>query len=55
MFGSSEPGAAARQAQVLRDEGVSVTVDAMGDYHVDISRHGWFPDTLPSEDDEGSV
>ena len=47
---NSEPGAAARQAQALREEGISVVEDAIGDFHVDTVRHGWFPPRLPSDE-----
>ncbi|QRC91959.1 hypothetical protein JI435_021300 [Parastagonospora nodorum SN15] len=43
------PGAAARQADALRREGVEVREDAMGQYAIDLAKYGWFPDTLPSE------
>lgn len=38
------PGSAARQAEVLREEGVEVDTDAMGEFYVDFARYGWFPD-----------
>ncbi|KAI9372310.1 hypothetical protein BJX61DRAFT_507697, partial [Aspergillus egyptiacus] len=45
----SEPGSAERQAEALRDEGVEVESDSMGDFYVDFGRYGWFPAELPSE------
>ncbi|KAH8689944.1 MGMT family protein [Talaromyces proteolyticus] len=45
-------GSAARQADALRHEGVTVEEDAMGDYYIDMHRYGWFPDRLPSEEGE---
>jgi len=47
--GQRGPGAAARQADALRREGVEVREDAMGQYTIDLAQYGWFPDTLPSE------
>ncbi|EPE08251.1 mgmt family protein [Ophiostoma piceae UAMH 11346] len=38
-----------RQAVALRDEGVEVTQDAMGELKVDLTQYGWFPRQLPSE------
>ncbi|KAJ5110470.1 hypothetical protein N7532_001005 [Penicillium argentinense] len=46
----SGPGSAERQAAALRSEGVEVKEDSMGEYYVDLSRFGWFPRDLPSED-----
>lgn len=46
---SSEPGGAERQAAALSQEGVELTVDAMGEIYVDLPRHGWFPLELPQE------
>lgn len=43
------PSGAARHAAALRAEGVQVDQGAMGEYTVDFSRFGWFPDELPSE------
>jgi len=51
----SGPGSAARQAAALRQEGVRVDADSMGDYYVDFARYGWFPDRLPSEEGEGEL
>ncbi|KAH8154181.1 uncharacterized protein LAJ45_01949 [Morchella importuna] len=49
-----DPTAAARHAQALRSEGVTVTTRAGGALHVDLDGFGWFPGSLPSEG-EGSV
>lgn len=38
------PGSATRQADALRNEGVQVDEDSMGEFYVDFSRCGWFPD-----------
>lgn len=51
------PGSAARQADALRNEGVQVDEDSMGEFYVDFSRYGWFPDpedydTIESSDIE---
>ncbi|KAL5436353.1 hypothetical protein PMIN07_001731 [Paraphaeosphaeria minitans] len=46
------PSGAARQAAVLRREGVEVTQNAMGEFLVDFGRYGWFPSVLPSEAEE---
>ncbi|KAF2204995.1 DNA binding methylated-DNA--cysteine S-methyltransferase [Delitschia confertaspora ATCC 74209] len=43
------PGGASRQAAALRTEGVQVSQDAMGEFTLDFSVYGWFPDVLPSE------
>ncbi|KAL6238427.1 hypothetical protein BDW75DRAFT_19967 [Aspergillus navahoensis] len=47
------PGSAERQAEVLREEGVEVTSDSMGEFYIDFGRFGWFPAELPSEVSEG--
>jgi methylated-DNA-protein-cysteine methyltransferase-like protein len=47
----SGPGSAARQAEALREEGVEVASDSMGEFYVDFARVGWFPVELPSEVD----
>lgn len=46
------PGWADYQAECLRDEGVQVNVDAMGEHHhhVDLAEYGWFPDLLRSKE-----
>ncbi|KIW08051.1 uncharacterized protein PV09_00995 [Verruconis gallopava] len=46
------PGSTARQAAALRKEGVQVDRNAMGEFSVDFSTYGWFPDMLPSEEEE---
>ena len=43
------PGAAARQAAALRQEGVTVTAGPLGEFSVDFGTHGWFPRVLPNE------
>jgi len=43
---------ARRQADELRREGVQVERNAMGEYSVDFTEYGWFPDLLPSEEAE---
>ncbi|KAH6616361.1 6-O-methylguanine DNA methyltransferase [Boeremia exigua] len=43
------PGAASRQADALRAEGVEVDEDSMNIYTVNLKDYGWFPDILPSE------
>lgn len=48
------PGSAERQAEALRQEGVQVDVDSMGDFYVDFARYGWFPERLPGEESEDS-
>ncbi|KAL2868945.1 MGMT family protein [Aspergillus lucknowensis] len=49
MISHRGPGSAERQAEALREEGVEVTSDSMGEFYVDFSRFGWFPAELPSE------
>lgn len=52
-----DPSGAARHAQVLRGEGVTVTTRPGGELHVDFGEDefGWFPKRLPSEgDSDGS-
>lgn len=48
------PEGAARQADALRLEGVTVVTGQLGELTVDFSRFGWFPDILPSEAAEAS-
>jgi methylated-DNA-protein-cysteine methyltransferase-like protein len=43
---------ATRQAIALRREGVTVERNAMGEYSIDLSNFGWFPEMLPSEEEE---
>ncbi|KAA8650259.1 hypothetical protein EYZ11_003830 [Aspergillus tanneri] len=50
MISHREPGSAERQAEALRQEGVEVDMDSMGDFYVDLARYGWFPEELPSEE-----
>ncbi|KAI5852909.1 6-O-methylguanine DNA methyltransferase [Morchella snyderi] len=49
-----DPTAAARHAQALRSEGVTVTTRARGALQVDLDGFGWFPGSLPSEGSEYS-
>jgi methylated-DNA-protein-cysteine methyltransferase-like protein len=46
------PGSQRRQADALQQEGVEVSQNAMGEYTVDFSVYGWFPEYLPSEEAE---
>jgi len=46
------PGSTTRQATALRREGVTVSQNSMGEYSVDFSVYGWFPELLPSEEAE---
>lgn len=48
------PGGASRQAAALRREGVHVGRGNLGEYLVDLSSYGWFPNELPSEGVESS-
>lgn len=52
----SHPTGATSQATKLRQEGVTVTQEAMGQLLVSFGNFGWFPGVLPSEADmnEGS-
>ncbi|KAJ5691866.1 hypothetical protein N7462_001289 [Penicillium macrosclerotiorum] len=54
MISHRGPGSAERQAEALREEGVEVTTDSMGEMYIDFSRYGWFPKQLPSEEDAGA-
>jgi methylated-DNA-protein-cysteine methyltransferase related protein len=49
LTGKRGPGGASRQAEALRSEGVQVDEGSMGEFTVDLSQYGWFPDLLPSE------
>ncbi|KAL1996119.1 hypothetical protein VTN49DRAFT_442 [Thermomyces lanuginosus] len=49
MISHRGPGSAARQAERLREEGVSVDEDAMGEFYIDLKTYGWFPEELPEE------
>ena len=46
------PGSARRQAIALRREGVTVSEGALGEFSVDFGSYGWFPNRLPSEEEE---
>ena len=48
----SGEGGASRQAESLRGEGVEVERSALGEFSIDFSTYGWFPDQLPSEEEE---
>ncbi|OTA80946.1 hypothetical protein M434DRAFT_25359 [Hypoxylon sp. CO27-5] len=48
----SQPSGALNQAAALEAEGVTVTTDALGELTVDFSQYGWFPNVLPSEEEE---
>ncbi|OCL06274.1 DNA binding methylated-DNA--cysteine S-methyltransferase [Glonium stellatum] len=49
------PSGASRQAAALGREQVHVHQGSMGEYSVDFSIYGWFPDVLPSEVAEPST
>jgi methylated-DNA-protein-cysteine methyltransferase-like protein len=51
MF-SRSGGGAARQEAALTREGVEVGRGNLGERTVDFSTYGWFPDSLPSEDED---
>ncbi|KAL4949530.1 6-O-methylguanine DNA methyltransferase [Aspergillus filifer] len=53
MISHRGPGSAARQAERLRDEGVTVDSDSMGEFYVDFGVFGWFPTEV--EMSEGPV
>ncbi|KAI5196647.1 hypothetical protein E4T42_06649 [Aureobasidium subglaciale] len=40
---------ASQQATALEAEGVQVTRGALGEYTIDFTTYGWFPDRLPSD------
>ncbi|KAL7624229.1 Alkyltransferase-like protein 1 [Parahypoxylon ruwenzoriense] len=48
----SQPSGARNQAAALREEGVTVTTGALGELMIDFSQYGWFPDELPSDNEE---
>ncbi|KXH62578.1 6-O-methylguanine DNA methyltransferase [Colletotrichum nymphaeae SA-01] len=48
---SSQPSGARNQAEALQAEDVEVSRTAMGEFQVDFSSYGWFPDVLPSEEE----
>lgn len=54
LTGTLDSGAngAARQEATLATEGVEVGRGSLGERTVDFSVYGWFPDRLPSEEDE---
>ncbi|PLB40419.1 MGMT family protein [Aspergillus candidus] len=52
MVSHRGPGSAQRQADALREEGVDVAEDAMGEFYIDLGRFGWFPSMLASEREE---
>ncbi|GIJ88251.1 hypothetical protein Asppvi_007169 [Aspergillus pseudoviridinutans] len=54
MISHRGPGSAERQAEALREEGVEVDADSMGEFYVDFARYGWFPERLPGEESDDS-
>ncbi|QGI58028.1 hypothetical protein CEK27_000153 [Fusarium fujikuroi] len=48
----SQPGGSRSQADALQAEGVQVETNAMGEHSVDFSQYGWFPELLPSEEND---
>ncbi|KAI9805231.1 MAG: hypothetical protein M1826_004782 [Phylliscum demangeonii] len=48
----AQPLGAMLQAEMLAREGVEIERSHMGELTVDITRYGWFPQVLPSEDDD---
>ncbi|TLS24080.1 hypothetical protein PpBr36_08307 [Pyricularia pennisetigena] len=48
----SAPSGSQNQAAALRAEGVTVTTGALGELMVDFKEYGWFPEMLPSEQEE---
>ncbi|KAK2737817.1 hypothetical protein FQN57_007375 [Myotisia sp. PD_48] len=54
MISHRGPGSAARQAAVLRQEGVQVDSDSMGEFYVDLAQYGWFPAELPGEESDST-
>ena len=49
---SRGPGSAERHATALRAEGVQVERGSLGEYFVSLEEYGWFPDELPSNEEE---
>ncbi|KAK1499089.1 6-O-methylguanine DNA methyltransferase [Colletotrichum tamarilloi] len=47
----SQPSGARNQAEALQAEDVGVSRTALGEFTVDFSSYGWFPDVLPSEEE----
>ncbi|KAI1329273.1 hypothetical protein F5Y16DRAFT_105068 [Xylariaceae sp. FL0255] len=48
----SQPSGARNQAAALQGEGVEVSTGALGELMVDFGEYGWFPRSLPSEENE---
>ncbi|CAJ2511915.1 Uu.00g075400.m01.CDS01 [Anthostomella pinea] len=48
----SQPSGTRNQAAALQAEGVTVTTGALGELMVDLGEFGWFPNSLPSDQDE---
>ena len=48
------PGAASRQAAVLRREGVTVETGHLRELTIDFNTFGWFPAVLPSKETRSS-
>ncbi|KAI1852594.1 hypothetical protein JX265_003076 [Neoarthrinium moseri] len=48
----SQPSGARNQATVLQAEGVTVSTGSLGELTVDFAEFGWFPRSLPSEEEE---
>ncbi|KAH6999606.1 6-O-methylguanine DNA methyltransferase [Ilyonectria destructans] len=51
----SQPEGSRNQAAALRAEGVEVATSAMGELSVDFAEYGWFPDALPSEENDSAT
>ncbi|KAI1266173.1 DNA binding methylated-DNA--cysteine S-methyltransferase [Xylariaceae sp. FL1019] len=47
----SQPSGARIQAAALQAEGVTVVTGALGELSVDFGEYGWFPRSLPSEEE----
>ena len=47
---SSRPEGTRNQADAIAAEGVEVTRGNLGEYQIDLTKYGWFPDVLPSEE-----
>ncbi|SPO03619.1 related to MGMT family protein [Cephalotrichum gorgonifer] len=50
---SNHPAGAQTQANALREEGIPVEANEMGELRVDLAKYGWFPTQLPSEAGDG--
>ncbi|KAH6656607.1 MGMT family protein [Truncatella angustata] len=48
----SQPSGARTQAAALQAEGVVVSTGSLGELTVDFAEYGWFPRSLPSEEDD---